>query len=54
MRFSTAFASVIALCIATLVSSSPIPVPQPGVEASAQPVAREADPQGCRMVNSCI
>ncbi|KAJ2917980.1 hypothetical protein MD484_g2448, partial [Candolleomyces efflorescens] len=53
MRFSTAFASVVALCIATLVSSSPIPVADAGI-AAAQPVAREADPQGCRMLNSCL
>ncbi|KAJ2914189.1 hypothetical protein MD484_g6234, partial [Candolleomyces efflorescens] len=54
MRFSTALASVAALCIATLVSSSPIPIAEPGVEAAAQPVAREAEPQGCRMLNSCL
>ncbi|KAJ2912028.1 hypothetical protein MD484_g8387, partial [Candolleomyces efflorescens] len=48
MQFSAAFTTVVALFFATLVASSPVPVAVP-----AEIVAREADPQGCRMLNSC-
>ncbi|KAF6756376.1 hypothetical protein DFP72DRAFT_1066732 [Ephemerocybe angulata] len=51
MQFSKALISAVAFCLATLVSSSPIPIAQP---EAAQPVAREADPQACRLINSCI
>ncbi|KAF6757768.1 hypothetical protein DFP72DRAFT_1065568 [Ephemerocybe angulata] len=49
MQFTTAILSVVALCFAIMVASSPIPVALP--EAA---VVEARDPQACRLINSCI
>ncbi|KAF5336470.1 hypothetical protein D9611_006649 [Ephemerocybe angulata] len=51
MRFSATLVSVVALCFAALVSSSPIPVAEPQPEAAQPVVAREP---ACRLINACI
>ncbi|KAJ2925029.1 hypothetical protein H1R20_g12088, partial [Candolleomyces eurysporus] len=51
MQFSTVFTTAVALFFATLVASSPVPVAE---HVRGEVAAREADPQGCRMLNSCI